>query len=77
MKVMTEEQADLDALRGRLRLLSLLGTVFSDLVFVVVWWVFVPNLPIWVPVLFVALSLVVWRALVQPQIEDFARSKKK
>lgn len=76
MKVLTQEPVDLGALRARLRRLSLLGTLFSDAVFVAVWWLFLPAMPFWVPVLFVALSLLVWRVMVHPQIEDFARVKK-
>ncbi len=76
MKVMTEEGAKLDALRRRLGMISLASTLFTCAVFVAVWWIFLPGLPLYVPAIFTLISLLLWAVLVRPSIDNFARNKK-
>ncbi|MCL6088894.1 MAG: hypothetical protein M1530_01880 [Candidatus Marsarchaeota archaeon] len=76
MKVMTEEGAKLEALRRRLGMISLVSTVFTCAIFAAVWLLFLPDLPLYVPALFVLISLLLWAIVVRPSIDNFARNKK-
>ncbi len=76
MKVLSEDEEKMEKMRSSLRTTSLLGVLFTDLVFVAVWWIFMPGLPLWLPAIFVGTSLIIWAALVKSKIENFARPKK-
>ena len=67
---------EIAAIRARLEMISLGSLLLTDLIFVIAWlWAF-PEMQWYIPVGFVVCSLLIWLALVKPQIDSFGRMKK-
>ena len=81
MKTISEEEAKLEAkkleaVRRKLSTISLMGVLLTNAVFLAVWFLFIPELPLYIPILFVALSVGTWWVVVKSKIEDLGRKKK-
>ena len=70
-----DEDPQLIGVRRRLRTISLMGVLLTNAVFIAVWFLFIPELPLYIPLLFVALSVGVWWVVVKSRIEALGRKK--
>jgi len=76
MKTLSEEEAKLDTVRRKLSTISLMGTLLTNAVFIAVWFIFIPELPLYVPLLFVLLSVGIWWVVVKSKIDALGHKKK-
>jgi len=76
MRVISEEEAKVEDVRRRLRMVSLLSVLLTNAVFLAVWFLFMPELPLYVLALFVLLSLSIWYVVVQSKINNLGKKKK-
>ena len=67
---------EISALRARLEMISLGSLLLTDAIFVIAWlWGF-PEMQWYIPVGFVACSLLLWLGFVQPKIRSFGQMAK-